>query len=126
MRRPITATWRKPSATTRRSSWPATRAAPLAALMAVAFGPEAVYLYGASSDAERGRMAPHATQWAAYAVARARAAAGATTSGEWPIPTIPHDPMAGVHRFKLGFNPRLVEYPGTYDLRAAARPLVGS
>ena len=87
----------------------------LAALMAVAFGPEAVYLYGASSDAERGRMAPHATQWAAMQWARTR---GCRHYDLWGMadPNDPNDPMAGVHRFKLGFNPRLVEYPGTYDL----------
>ena len=87
----------------------------LAALMAVAFGPAAVYLYGASSDAERGRMAPHAVQWAAMQWARAR---GCRHYDLWGMadPNDPNDPMAGVHRFKLGFNPRLVEYPGTYDL----------
>ena len=87
----------------------------LAALMAVAFGPVAVYLYGASSDAERGRMAPHAVQWAAMQWARAR---GCRHYDLWGMadPNDPNDPMAGVHRFKLGFNPRLVEYPGTYDL----------
>jgi len=87
----------------------------LAALMAVAFGPEAVYLYGASSDAERGRMAPHAVQWAAMQWARSR---GCRRYDLWGMaePNDPNDPMAGVHRFKLGFNPRLVEYPGTYDL----------
>jgi len=87
----------------------------LAALLSVAFGPEAVYLYGASSDAERGRMAPHATQWAAMQWARTR---GCRRYDLWGMadPSDPNDPMAGVHRFKLGFNPRLVEYPGTYDL----------
>ena len=86
----------------------------LAALMAVAFGPEAVYLYGASSDAERGRMAPHAVQWAAMQWAREH---GCQRYDLWGMadPNDPDDPMAGVHRFKLGFNPRLVEYPGTYD-----------
>ena len=87
----------------------------LAALMVVAFGPVAVYLYGASSDAERGRMAPHAAQWAAMQWARAR---GCRRYDLWGMadPDDPSDPMAGVHRFKLGFNPRLVEFPGTYDL----------
>ena len=88
---------------------------PLAALMAVAFGPEAVYLYGASSNAERGRMAPHAVQWAAMQWARAR---GCRRYDLWGMadPDDASDPMAGVHRFKLGFNPRLVEYPGAFDL----------
>lgn len=87
----------------------------LAALMSVAFGPEAVYLYGASSEVERGRMAPHAVQWAAMCWARAR---GCRRYDLWGMadPNDPDDPMSGVHRFKLGFNPRLVEYPGTYDL----------
>ena len=87
----------------------------LAALIAVAFGPEAVYLYGASSDAERGRMAPHAVQWAAMQWARSR---GCRRYDLWGMadPDDPDDPMAGVHRFKLGFNPQLVEYPGTFDL----------
>ncbi len=87
----------------------------LAALMAVAFGPVAVYLYGASSDAERGRMAPHAVQWAAMQWARAR---GCRHYDLWGMadPNDQNDPMAGVHRFKLGFSPRLVDYPRTYDL----------
>lgn len=87
----------------------------LAALMVVAFGPVAVYLYGASSDAERGRMAPHAAQWAAMRWARAR---GCRHYDLWGMadPDDSSDPMAGVHRFKLGFNPRPVEYPGAYDL----------
>ena len=88
---------------------------PLAALMAAACGPVAVYLYGASSDAERGRMAPHAVQWAAMQWARAR---GCRHYDLWGMadPNDPNDPMAGVHRFKLGFNPRPLDYPGTYDL----------
>ena len=88
---------------------------PLAALLVAACGPAAVYLYGASSDAERGRMAPHAVQWAAMQWARAR---GCRHYDLWGMadPNDPDDPMAGVHRFKLGFNPRLVDYPGTYDL----------
>ena len=87
----------------------------LAALISVAFGPEAVYLYGASSDAERARMAPHAVQWAAMQWARSR---GCRRYDLWGMadPNDPGDPMAGVHRFKLGFNPQLVEYPGTFDL----------
>ncbi|MCY3959620.1 MAG: peptidoglycan bridge formation glycyltransferase FemA/FemB family protein [Chloroflexi bacterium] len=87
----------------------------LAALLVVAFGPEAVYLYGASSSAQRSRMAPHATQWAAMQWARTR---GCRHYDLWGMadPNDPNDPMAGVHRFKLGFNPRLVEYPGTFDL----------
>ncbi len=88
---------------------------PVAALLSVAFGGRAVYLFGASSNRHREHMAPHALQWAAMRWARARGcrkydlwgAAAATDAG---------DPMAGVHRFKLGFNPAIVEYPGAFDL----------
>ena len=32
-----------------------------------------------------------------------------------PDPDV-HDPWYGFHRFKQGFNPRLVEFTGSYDL----------
>ena len=38
------------------------------------------------------------------------------TSGAWRTPTTRTDAMAGVHRFKLGFNPDLVTYRGAFDL----------
>ena len=88
---------------------------PLAAVMVVRAGGIAVYLYGASSDRHRNRMAPHAAQWAAIRWARSR---GCRTYDLWGMADAASqaDPLAGVHRFKLGFNPRIVEYPGAFDL----------
>lgn len=88
---------------------------PLAAVMVVRAGGTAVYLYGASSNRHRNRMAPHAAQWAAMRWARSR---GCHTYDLWGMadPARQPDPLAGVHRFKLGFNPRIVEYPGAFDM----------
>ena len=87
---------------------------PLAAVVTLRFGPTAVYLYGASASRHRNLMAPHAAQWAAMRWAKAR---GCRWYDLWGVadPDDPADPLAGVHRFKLGFNPRIVEYPGAFD-----------
>jgi lipid II:glycine glycyltransferase (peptidoglycan interpeptide bridge formation enzyme) len=60
-------------------------------------------------------MAPHAAQWAAMRWAKQR---GFAHYDLWGMadPDDPRDVMAGVHRFKLGFNPNLVTYPGAFDL----------
>ena len=87
---------------------------PLAAVVTLRFGPTAVYLYGASSGRHRNLMAPHATQWAAMRWAKE---CGCRWYDLWGVadPGDPADPLAGVHRFKLGFDPRIVEYPGAFD-----------
>lgn len=48
---------------------------PLAAIFVTAFGDEAIYLYGASSNAHRERMPNHALHWAAIQWAKARGCA---------------------------------------------------
>jgi len=92
----------------------------LAAVLCVRFGRTAVYLYGASGEAHRELMAPHAAQWAAMRWAKAH---GCTAYDLWGMadPRRSTDPMAGVHRFKLGFNPAIVDYPGAFD--CAIQPL---
>lgn len=87
---------------------------PLAAAIVLAFGHTAVYLYGASSNLERNRMAPHAVQWGAMRWAQTR---GCRQYDLWGMadPEDPNDPMLGVHRFKLGFQPTIRHYPGAYD-----------
>ena len=89
--------------------------APLAALMVVGAGRTAAYVFGGSSNQHRNLMAPHAVQWAAMQWARAH---GFARYDLWGMadPNDPADAMAGVHRFKLGFNPDLVTYPGAFDL----------
>ncbi len=87
---------------------------PLSALLTLRFGPTAVYLYGASSSRHRNVMAPHALQWAAMQWARSQ---GCEWYDLWGMadPAVGSDPLAGVHRFKLGFSPRRLEYPGAFD-----------
>lgn len=88
---------------------------PLAALMVVGAGRTAAYVFGGSSNQHRNLMAPHAVQWAAMQWARAH---GFARYDLWGMadPDDPADAMSGVHRFKLGFNPDLVTYPGAFDL----------
>ena len=89
--------------------------APLAALMVVGAGRTAAYVFGGSSNQHRNLMAPHAVQWAAMRWARAH---GFARYDLWGMadPDDADDAMAGVHRFKLGFNPDLLTYPGAFDL----------
>ena len=88
---------------------------PLAALMVVGAGRTAAYVFGGSSNQHRNLMAPHALQWAAMQWAKASGFARYDLWG-MAVPDDPSDAMAGVHRFKLGFNPDLVTYPGAFDL----------
>ena len=88
---------------------------PLAALMVVGAGRTAAYVFGGSSNQHRNLMAPHAVQWAAMQWAKGH---GFGRYDLWGMadPDDANDAMAGVHRFKLGFNPDLVTYPGAFDL----------
>lgn len=113
---------------------------PLGALVAVACGDLAWYLWGASSNRHRNRMPNHALQWAAMRWARAR---GATRYDFWGIPDeigqvaaamrqgwgtgtpveempldlelLPGDELWGVYRFKQGFGGDVVRHVGTWD-----------
>jgi peptidoglycan pentaglycine glycine transferase (the first glycine) len=95
----------------------------LAGVMAFAQGRGAWYLYGASSDRERNRMAPYLAQWQAMCWARAR---GAATYDLWGVPDeeeagleagfeARHDGLWSVYRFKRGFGGRLVRSVGAWD-----------
>ncbi|MCY3912379.1 MAG: peptidoglycan bridge formation glycyltransferase FemA/FemB family protein [Chloroflexi bacterium] len=88
---------------------------PLAALMVVGAGRAAAYVFGGSSNQHRNLMAPHAMQWAAMQWAKGH---GFGRYDLWGMadPDDANDAMAGVHRFKLGFKPDLVTYPGAFDL----------
>jgi peptidoglycan pentaglycine glycine transferase (the first glycine) len=95
----------------------------LAGVMVFALGGAAWYLYGASSDRERSRMAPYAAQWEAMRWARAR---GAATYDLWGVPDADEaaleagfearrDGLWGVYRFKRGFGGRLARTVGAWD-----------
>lgn len=77
-------------------------------------GASAVYLYGASSQAERGMMAPYALQW--HAITEARNA-GCRRYDLFGIPPAadPGHPMYGLYRFKTGFGGKMVHRRGAWD-----------
>jgi lipid II:glycine glycyltransferase (peptidoglycan interpeptide bridge formation enzyme) len=119
---------------------------PLGALVVLRCGKMAWYLWGASSNRERGRMPNYALQWAAMRWARshgavrydlwgvpdeigqvARALAQGNGAGT-PVDEIPVDLEAlpshdlwGVYRFKQGFGGEVVRHVGTWE--AALEPL---
>ena len=88
----------------------------LAMIFVTAFGGEAIYLYGASSNAHRERMPNHALHWAAIQWAKARGCArydlwglGATTDADARA-------AHGLYQFKQGFGGQPVQYAGAYDV----------
>jgi peptidoglycan pentaglycine glycine transferase (the first glycine) len=101
----------------------------LGALMVVAWGKHAWYMYGASSDEERARMPNHVLQWEAMRWAKAR---GCEAYDLWGIPDVDENAigpdiaqaeeggalstgLGGLYRFKRGFGGREVRYVGAYD-----------
>lgn len=103
----------------------------LGGIVVVAFGAEATYLYGASSNERRNLMAPYILQWEGMAWAAARGcqrydlwgipleslsaetdadATAGLAAGEEGTPG-----MWGVYRFKRGFGGEAVRYAGAFD-----------
>jgi hypothetical protein len=76
--------------------------------------PRATYLYGASSREHRHLMGSTALQWAAMREAKARGCIDYDMLGAAPRQDEAH-PLAGVHRFKIGFGGRLVHREGCWD-----------
>jgi lipid II:glycine glycyltransferase (peptidoglycan interpeptide bridge formation enzyme) len=94
---------------------------PLAAIVVLVRGREAVYLYGASSSRNRNLMAPYALQWKAMEDARASLCTRYDLFGIPPNDDPAH-PMAGLYRFKTGFGGRIIHRPGSWDY--AYRPIL--
>ncbi len=86
----------------------------LAALLAYAFNGQAIYMYGASSDAYREYMPNHQLQWRAMQWAKA---SGCHTYDLWGITDRgdPAESLSGVERFKAGFGGEIVSFAGAYD-----------
>ena len=89
---------------------------PLAMIFVTAFGGEAIYLYGASSNAQRERMPNHALHWAAIQWAKARGSVcydlwglGATTDAD-------ANAAHGLYQFKQGFGGTAVRYVSAADV----------
>jgi lipid II:glycine glycyltransferase (peptidoglycan interpeptide bridge formation enzyme) len=100
--------------------------APIAGLLALRFGDEAIYMYGASDNRGREHMPNYLLQWEAIRWARQN---GCAIYDFWGIPDPPsedasvedatavnaRDGLRGVYWFKKGFGGREIEYPGAYD-----------
>jgi lipid II:glycine glycyltransferase (peptidoglycan interpeptide bridge formation enzyme) len=88
--------------------------APVAGIVTLFRGKEAVYLYGASSNEHRNLMAPYALQWRAMRDAKT---AGCAYYDLFGIPpnADPSHPMAGLYLFKTGFGGSIIHRPGCYD-----------
>jgi peptidoglycan pentaglycine glycine transferase (the first glycine) len=98
---------------------------PVAGIIVFAFGPEAIYMYGASANFGREHMSPYLLQWEAMRWARRMGCQRYDFWGISPHP-VTQIPMAGanrnvrhglwgVHRFKGGFGGWEVTYPGGWD-----------
>jgi len=100
----------------------------LGSLWATAYGPEAIYMYGASRTSGQQHMASYLLQWEAMRWAKEK---GCTRYDLWGIPDavaasqderedLPQknvrDGLWGVYRFKQGFGGRLLRTVGAYDL----------
>ena len=100
---------------------------PIAGLLALRFGREAIYMYGASDNRGREHMPNYLLQWEAIKWARQH---GCALYDFWGIPDAPlegdveneqssatnaRSRLRGVYWFKKGFGGREVEYPGAYD-----------
>ena len=87
----------------------------LAGLILFGFADRAWYFYGMSRSEGREHMPTYALQWAALRWARDR---GFAKYDWWGAPddlTDPNDGMAGVWRFKEGFDAQFVEGIGAWD-----------
>ena len=84
---------------------------------------EAIYLYGASSNARRNLMPNYLLQWEAIRWAKQ---SGARSYDFWGIPATDEaeEEMAGVYRFKSGWGGRVVRFLGNYE--DSYRPLLMS
>jgi lipid II:glycine glycyltransferase (peptidoglycan interpeptide bridge formation enzyme) len=96
----------------------------LAALVVVAFGDVACYMYGASSNERRNLMPTYLLQWEAMLWAKEQ---GCGTYDLWGVPDQDEDVLEeafmdrsdglwGVYRFKRGFGGRLERSIGAWDL----------
>lgn len=96
---------------------------PLAAIFVTAVGDEAIYLYGASSNAQRDKMPNHALHWAAMQWAKTRGCArydlwgiADTAWADVPVGTKNNSSLQhGLYQFKHGFGGEVVRYAGAYD-----------
>ncbi len=88
---------------------------PLASVLLITFGHTCVYVHGASSNTNRNLMAPYLIQWEAMQLARAQGCYFYDLGGV-AKPGDQHDKLAGVTRFKAGFNGTIKHYGAASDI----------
>ncbi|MGI8649642.1 MAG: lipid II:glycine glycyltransferase FemX [Rubrobacter sp.] len=88
----------------------------LAGAIILTFGPESVYLYGASTREGENLYASYLTQFEALSVVRSEGAKRYDMGG---IPCAPVEghPLFGVYRFKKKFGGREERYVGSHEVR---------
>jgi len=86
----------------------------LASIITLFSKSEAVYLYGASSNAKRNLMPAYLLQWTAICDAKSYGSAVYDFYGMPPSDDKDH-PMYGLYLFKTGFGGRIVHRPGSLD-----------
>ena len=86
----------------------------LASIITLFSKSEAVYLYGASSNAKRNLMPAYLLQWTAICDAKFYGSAVYDFYGMPPSDDKNH-PMYGLYLFKTGFGGRIVHRPGSLD-----------
>jgi lipid II:glycine glycyltransferase (peptidoglycan interpeptide bridge formation enzyme) len=74
------------------------------------------YPYGASSTEHREVMASNLMMWEAIRYGKKLGLKKFDMWGSLAPDTNPNDPWFGFHRFKQGYNPKQVEYIGSFDL----------
>ena len=97
--------------------WTATfKGETLAAWILFVWNDTVYYPYGASGRSHRETMAPNLLLWEIMKWAKSK---GLSYFDLWgalgPNPDV-HDPWYGFHRFKQGYNPKPVEFAGSFDL----------
>jgi lipid II:glycine glycyltransferase (peptidoglycan interpeptide bridge formation enzyme) len=92
----------------------------LSAWIIFVLGDTVYYPYGSSSRNHREVMAPTLLLWEIAKWAKQKGLKHFDLWGAMGPPSAdgpdPGDPWYGFHRFKQGFNPRLVEFAGSFDL----------
>ncbi|MFZ5845531.1 MAG: lipid II:glycine glycyltransferase FemX [Patescibacteria group bacterium] len=88
----------------------------LAAWIIFAWQDTLYYPYGASSRINREVMAPNLLLWKIALWGKTQGYKYFDLWGALGPDPDPNDPWFGFHRFKQGYNPKLVEFIGSYDL----------
>ncbi len=89
---------------------------PLVAWILFTFKDTLYYPYGSSSSEYKNLMASNLMMWEAIKFGKKLNLKSFDMWGSLGENPDPGDPWYGFHKFKLGYNPKLVEFIGSYDL----------